>query len=87
MNIVANVKVELVEEGVRELMQSPEMEKLISEYGKQVLQNTPVEKGYSMETGHGETRCYARVQADNYHAGFDNKRYNTLLKALGWVQQ
>lgn len=83
---MANVKFELNRDGVAELMLSPNMQAIINECGQKALNATPVEKGYSMETGLGKSRCYARIQADTYEAGFYNKKTNILAKALGSVK-
>lgn len=80
---MAKVKFELDREGVGELLNRADMQELISSVGERVLNSVPQEKGYSMEKGYTGKRCFARVQADTYEAGFYNKKTNILVKALG----
>ena len=79
---MANVKFELNREGVAELLHSPEMKKIIDSCAQRALSATPIEKGYSVESGYTEQRYFARVQADTYRAGFYNKKTNVLAKSL-----
>lgn len=83
---MANVKFELNRDGVAELMLSPNMQAIINECGQKALNATPIEKGYSVESGTTNQRCFARVQADTYEAGFYNKKTNILSKAVGSVK-
>ena len=83
---MANVKFELNREGVAELMLSPQMKKIIDSCAQTALEATPIEKGYSVESGTTNQRCFSRVQADTYEAGFYNKKTNILSKAVGSVK-
>ena len=78
---MANVKVELNEAGVRELLQSPEMESICLEYANQVRARAGT--GYEVSTMVGRTRVNASVLAATPAAKRDNQKNNTLLKALG----
>lgn len=80
---MAKVKFELNRDGVFELLNNKEMKSIIDGLGARVLNSVPQEKGYSLETGNTTQRCFARVQADTYEAGFYNKKTNCLVKALG----
>ena len=74
--------VELVSAGVRELLRSPEIQSNINEVAEAVARRAG--EGYEAVPGtKGKTRANVRVQAGTPEANRDNKKNNTLLKALG----
>jgi hypothetical protein len=81
--MASKVKFQLNRAGVYELLNNTETRSMIDGLGARVLNSVPQEKGYSLETGNTTQRCFARVQADTYEAGFYNKKTNCLVKALG----
>jgi len=66
--------------GVRELLTSPEMAKVISEYTKAVENTAGDGYGSNVQIAN---RAVGRVYAASAKAAKDNSKNNTLLKALG----
>ena len=64
---MAKIKFELNREGVKELLQSQDMQNVIQEYVDQV----------------GKTRVVGQIKADGPKAYYKNLKNNILLKALG----
>lgn len=67
--------------GVKELMQSPEMLEIVSQYGAKVLEMAG--EGYAVKNGIGETRAGSTIHVDSVHAYYSNRKHKTLQKALG----
>ena len=67
--------------GVRELLQSSEMQGIIKEKADQVLATAG--EGYESKVQVMGTRVVADVHADTPKAYNQNLKHNTLLKALG----
>lgn len=78
---MAKLKVELNEAGVRELLQSPEMESICLEYANQVRARAGA--GYEVSTKVGKTRVNASVGTSDPATVRKDRKNNTLLKALG----
>ena len=78
---MANVKVELISSGIRELLQSSEMEAECRRLAEGVANRAG--DGYEVDTHVGRTRVNAMVSAGTRKAYYDNLKNNTLLKALG----
>ena len=78
---MANVKFELNRAGVKELLNSSEMQTILAEYAKNVLDRCP--KGYGMSVGKTSQRAKASVGTRGYAGASDNAKNKTLLKALG----
>ena len=76
---MSKVKVELIGSGVRELLKSSEMKEAVSEAAQKVRDNAG--DGYTCDV-QVSNRAVARVYADSFRAYRDNKKNNTLLKAL-----
>lgn len=74
------IKFKLNGQGVRELMQSPEMVSVLKEYGNEVLASCG--EGYKADSHVGRTRANVSVWPDSWKARGENYKYNTLLKAL-----
>lgn len=74
------VKIELNEEGVRELLKSPEMMTICKEYAEKAVQK--LGEGYEVTTYTGKTRVNASVAAVTKEAMNQNNRENTVLKAV-----
>ena len=71
---------ELNSQGVRELLQSPEMMGICKEYASRA--QSKLGDGYEVETYKMATRAVAKVQAETYKARKDNAKNNSILKAL-----
>lgn len=78
---MANVKIELISSGVRELLQSAEIEAECKRLAYGVAGRAG--DGYEVDTYIGKTRVNAMVYANSSKAYSDNLKNNTLLKALG----
>lgn len=78
---MSNFRFELDRDGVRELMQSPEMANICESYARDVQARAG--SGYEVNTYVGKTRVNASVHAETEEAVRDNFDNNTLLKALG----
>ena len=66
--------------GVRELLNSSEMEELCGQLGAQICGRCG--EGYATDHRKGKTRANSMVWADTYQAKADNMENNTILKAL-----
>lgn len=74
------VKIELNSEGVRELLRSQEMEDICKEY---VLNaQAKLGEGYEVTTRTGKNRVNASIAAVTPKAIKENKKNNSILKAL-----
>lgn len=78
---MSKVRFELNRAGVRELMQSPEMVSVCTQYANAVRARAG--DGYEVSSYVGKNRANASVIATTYEARRDNYENNTLLKALG----
>lgn len=76
---------ELNRAGVRELLQSSEMQSVLSEAAGRVQDNAAGMTGleYSAEVRVGRNRAVATVACDSAHAYYENLKNNTLIKAMG----
>lgn len=81
---MSDFKFELNKEGVRELLQSAEMQKIVSEAGSRVLESCG--EGYEIKNGVGATRAGSTVFPTTRKAANDNRKNKTLQKALGRVK-
>ena len=77
---MANVRIELIPEGVKELLQSPEMEAGCLSHAQAIAGRAG--DGYTVDSRVGRTRVNARVTATTAQARKDNLKNNTLLKAV-----
>lgn len=77
---MADVKFELNREGVRELLQSPEMMQVCKSYADKALGS--LGDGYTVTTITGKTRVNAEIAATTAEARRENSENNTILKAL-----
>lgn len=77
---MSKFKFYLHEQGVRELMQSEEMQEILEEKANEML--GVLGEGYTKETRVGYTRANTNVIADSYEARIKNLKHNTLLKAV-----
>lgn len=70
--------------GYFELMNSEQMQNILSEYGQRVKDNADANGNgeYEMVVGTGRTRAHAYVRASDSTAVADNYKNNTLLKSL-----
>lgn len=78
---MSNVIFELNTEGVRELLQSQEMQDALQEIATDIQGKCGPD--YATDVQVMQTRAIASVYTDNESALKDNSRNNTLLKALG----
>ena len=74
------VKFELNTEGVKSLLQSPEMMEICEKHANNALAR--LGDGYEVSTHTGKTRVNAQVSAVSYKAKKDNAKNNTILKAV-----
>ncbi|HEP1838086.1 TPA: hypothetical protein VCA64_001946 [Streptococcus suis] len=77
---MARTKFKLNRAGVRELMKSPEMQAVLTDKANGIRNRAGT--GYESDIFVGKTRANAMVYADSYQAKRDNKKHNTLLKAV-----
>lgn len=75
------VNFELNEEGVRELLNSEEMQDILQKEANKVLGRLP--KGYGSSSGFTSERAKVTVGTRSKQAAAQNMKENTLLKALG----
>lgn len=78
---MSNVIFELNSEGVRELLQSQEMQNALQEIATDIQSKCGAD--YATDVQVMQTRAIASVYTDNAEALKDNSENNTLLKALG----
>lgn len=77
---MADFKLELNREGVRQLLRSEEMKNICTQYAQAAQQRCG--DGYKSDSYTGTNRVNAMVWADTYEAKVDNSENNTILKAL-----
>lgn len=77
---MSKLKFELNRAGVRELMQSPEMQSVLNEKASQAVQRLGA--GYNADSHVGRNRSNAMVYAESEDAKKENLRNNTILKAV-----
>ena len=66
--------------GVRELLQSNEMQTVLNERASQAVQR--LGDGYKSDSYVGKNRANAMVYADSFRAKLDNAKNNSILKAV-----
>ncbi len=81
-------KVELVEEGVKELLQSEAIASVTSSIGETVRNacggyGSADSSEFKTETKVGKNRVITNVSVDTKRAYYSNLKHNTLAKALG----
>ncbi|MCO5404434.1 hypothetical protein [Enterococcus faecalis] len=77
---MAKMKFKLNYDGVGQLLKSAEMQGVLEEKATAIKNRAG--KGYAQDVYVGKTRANAMVYADSYKAKRDNKKNNTLLKAV-----
>lgn len=77
---MSKFKFELNKKGVRELMQSEEMQAILKGKADNALNS--LGEGYKSDTYVGKNRANAMVYADTYQAKKDNLENNSILKAV-----
>lgn len=77
---MANVRIELNREGVRELLKSNEMMAICEEHAQKAVGKLGA--GYTVSTMTGKNRVNASIYAESHEAKRDNLENNTILKAL-----
>lgn len=77
---MANVKIELNEAGVRELLRSDEMRMKCEKHANEAIGR--LGPGYTVTSHTGRNRVNASVLAESYEAKRDNLENNSILKAL-----
>ena len=81
---VMAVKFQLDREGVRQLLQSDEAREICESAAKQALQT--LGDGYGTDTRTGKNRVVVEISPQTSKAYYENKRHNTILKAVGSVE-
>lgn len=77
---MSKVKVKLNGAGVRQLLQSTEMQTLLSEKAREIVGRCG--EGYSSDIYVGKNRANAMIKADTRKSQRDNLKNNTILKAV-----
>lgn len=77
---MSNLKIKLNRDGVRQMLQSEEMQSLLRERAETAL--TSLGEGYEVTTHVGKNRANASIKAITYKAKKDNLKNNSILKAL-----
>ena len=77
---MSNVRIELNNDGVRELLQSPEIQETCQEYATAAANRAG--SGYSTSAYMGKTRVNVSVYAATEKAVKDNRKNNTIIKAV-----
>ena len=77
---MSKMKFKLNSAGVKELLKGQAMRDILTEHARGVVSRAG--KGYSADIYVGKNRANAMVKAETYQAKSDNKKNNTLLKAL-----
>lgn len=77
---MSNLKFKLNRQGVSALMKSNEMISVLEGYGNDIKARCG--EGYSTDTMVGKNRANTMIYAETYQAKSDNKKNNTILKAL-----
>ena len=77
---MAKMKFKLNYDGVGQLLKSAEMQGVLEEKATGIKNRAG--EGYAKDVYVGKTRANAMVYADSYKAKRDNKKNNTLLKAV-----
>lgn len=77
---MSSMKFTLNKKGVAELMKSSEMQGVLNEKASQIVARAGA--GYEQTSAVGKTRANAKVKAVTFEAKRDNKKNNTLLKAM-----
>lgn len=77
---MAKMKFKLNYDGVGQLLKSAEMQGVLEEKATAIKNRAG--EGYDQDVYVGKTRANAMVYADSYKAKRDNKKNNTLLKAV-----
>lgn len=78
---MADVRIELNEAGVRELMQSAEMMQICRQHANRALSS--LGRGYDISEYVGKTRVNVQISAETFEAKRENMKNNSILKALG----
>lgn len=73
-------KIELNRKGVADLMKSTEMQAVLKEKASAIANRCG--SGYDHDVYVGKNRANAMVYADTFLAKLDNKKNNTILKAV-----
>ena len=74
------IRFELNSEGVKELLQSPEMQNILEEYAKAKAEEAG--EGYDAAVHLGKRRAYANIYPATKEAAYDNLDNNTLEKVI-----
>ncbi|HFI0042628.1 TPA: hypothetical protein ACGO8N_001180 [Streptococcus suis] len=77
---MSNMRFKLNRAGVRELLKSPEMQAALTDKANGIRNRAG--DGYESDIFVGKTRANAMVYAHSFTAKRDNKKNNTLLKAV-----
>lgn len=83
---MSKVKFNLKLSGVNQLMRSPEMQGILTQYGQAVssgAQSMCPKGEYNVRTYPIKWIAVCNISAENYEAVKDGYEHNTLLKALG----
>lgn len=79
---MAKFKFKLNKEGVRALLSSEEVKKIVEEHGNNALSKCDSGYKYELKVGVGRTRVHANINCGDYKAYYHNLKTNTLIKAI-----
>lgn len=74
------IKIELNDDGVQELLKSPEIVKECETYAQNAVKQLGA--GFSSDTRLGRYRAHISVHADTVRAKRSNAKHNSILKAV-----
>lgn len=77
---MANFKIELNSEGIKELLRSSQMKAICEEKARNAIYQ--LGDGYAASSYTGKSRVNASVYAESHKARAENLENNTILKAL-----
>lgn len=77
---MSKMQFKLNRSGVAELMKSDGMQSVLTKYATGIKDRCG--DGYEQDVHVGKTRANAMVRAETFKAKLDNKKNNTLLKAV-----
>ena len=77
---MSKFKFELNSKGVQELLKSEEMKAHLTKMASGIQRRCG--DGYAFDTKQGKKRAYANIYPETWKAKGDNKKHNTLLKAV-----
>lgn len=82
---MADIKIELNHEGIKEMLRSEEAMAICEELANEARSN--LGEGYIVTTHVGGARANASIFAESFRAKYENLKKNSILKALGAIKK